>query len=216
VTTPADLLAAELRRDGSRPLLTYYDDAAAERVELSVATTANWVAKTAHLLVDEYGVEPGDPVAIRLPLHWQTAVVVLACWSVGAEVGFGRTDGLTVTTPDVVVDGDVMALSLTAMGGDFSRQVAAAPDDFAPTAPSGADVVAAASHGLPAAARVLTVTSYDHPAGLSFGLIAPLAAGGSVVLVRDGGASQVAAHAATERVTHTVGVGIDGLPRLDG
>jgi uncharacterized protein (TIGR03089 family) len=52
MTTPYDLLLAELRRDRSRPLITYYDDETGERVELSVATFDNWVAKTVGLLRD--------------------------------------------------------------------------------------------------------------------------------------------------------------------
>ena len=47
------LLAEQLRRDPARPLVTFYDDATGERVELSVTTYANWVAKTAGLLQDE-------------------------------------------------------------------------------------------------------------------------------------------------------------------
>ena len=47
---PPQLLDEALRRDPARPLLTFYDDATGERTELSVATFANWVAKTANLL----------------------------------------------------------------------------------------------------------------------------------------------------------------------
>ena len=61
--TPADLLAAALRRDAAAPLVTHYDDATGERVELSGATLANWVAKTANLLQDEFDVGPGSVVA---------------------------------------------------------------------------------------------------------------------------------------------------------
>ena len=49
--TFAELLATELRRNPGRPLLTYYGEATGERVELSVTTYANWVAKVASLLV---------------------------------------------------------------------------------------------------------------------------------------------------------------------
>ena len=45
----------------ARPLITYYDDATGERVELSGTTTANWAAKAANLLRDECDVEPGTP-----------------------------------------------------------------------------------------------------------------------------------------------------------
>jgi uncharacterized protein (TIGR03089 family) len=84
--TPADLLTAALRRDPSAPLVTHYDDATGERVELSTTTLANWVAKTANLLQDEFDVGPGSTVAVTLPVHWQTAAVLLGVWSCGATV----------------------------------------------------------------------------------------------------------------------------------
>jgi uncharacterized protein (TIGR03089 family) len=84
--TPTDLLTATLRRDPATPLLTHYDDATGERVELSGTTLANWVAKTANLLQDEFDVGPGSVVAVSLPVHWQTAAVLLAVWSCGATV----------------------------------------------------------------------------------------------------------------------------------
>lgn len=215
MTTPADLLAQELSRDGSRPFLTYYDDASGERVELSIATTANWVAKTANYLVDEPGVDSGDLVTVRLPLHWQTAVVLLACWSAGAQVSFDDGGVVTFTTPDVAVDGEAIVLSLAPMGVDFSRLVAAQPDAFTPFDPSGDDLVQAAAIDLPHGARVLTVLPYDGADAISYGLIAPLAVGGSVVLITHADASKLVSHAETERVTHTLGVDIDKLPRLD-
>ncbi len=87
--TPSALLAAALGRDPARPLLTYYDDATGERTELSVATFANWVAKTANLLRDDLGVQPGGLVAVDLPLHWQAAVWLQSCWELGLVVRLG-------------------------------------------------------------------------------------------------------------------------------
>ncbi len=69
----ARVLAGAVRRDPTRPLLTWYDDATGERTELSGATLANWVAKTANLLVDGVGLGPGDRAGVLLPPHWQTA-----------------------------------------------------------------------------------------------------------------------------------------------
>ena len=80
------LFAPLLAADPGRPVVTYYDDATGERVELSGTTLANWAAKTANLLRDECDVEPGVPVAVLLPAHWQTAAVLLGAWSCGAEV----------------------------------------------------------------------------------------------------------------------------------
>jgi uncharacterized protein (TIGR03089 family) len=215
VTTPTDLLAVELARDGSRPFLTYYDDATGERVELSLATTANWVAKTANYLIDEHDVQPGDLVVVRLPVHWQTVVVLLASWAVGARVSFDDGGMVTFTTVGGVGDGEVVELSLAPMGADFSRLVAAQPDAFSAYAASGADLVEAAPADLPHGARVLSVLPYDAADALSYALIAPLDASGSVVLVRHPDAVALAARADTERVTHTLGVDIGGLPRLD-
>jgi uncharacterized protein (TIGR03089 family) len=215
VTTPADLLARELARDGSRPFLTYYDDATGERVELSVATTANWVAKTANYLIDEHDVQPGDVVGVRLPLHWQAVVVLLAGWGVGAQVSFDDGGVVTFTTVGGVGDGDVVELSLAPMGADFSRLVAAQPDAFSPYAAGGEDLVDAAAADLPHAARVLTTLPYDEADALSYALIAPLDASGSVVLISHPDPTLLADHAAAERVTHTLGVDVAGLPRLD-
>jgi uncharacterized protein (TIGR03089 family) len=73
-------------RYGDKPFCTWYDDQAGERVELSYKTFENWVAKTANLLVDELGAEPGDRVGAALVNHWQTAIIVAACWRAGMSV----------------------------------------------------------------------------------------------------------------------------------
>jgi acyl-coenzyme A synthetase/AMP-(fatty) acid ligase len=68
-------------RYGDKPFLTWYDDRRDERIELSYRTFDNWVAKTANLLVDELGAEPGDRVGAALVDHWQTPVVLAASWT---------------------------------------------------------------------------------------------------------------------------------------
>ena len=100
MTIFADVLARQLRADYSRPLVTYYDDATGERVELSVTTYANWVAKTASLLVEEHGLERGQELLVDLPPHWLGPVFLGAAWSVGLVVT-GPADG----EPDAVVCG---------------------------------------------------------------------------------------------------------------
>ena len=79
-----ELLLARARRDGDRPFVTCYDDDRGERVELSHRTFENWTAKTANLLAEELGVEPGGRVASALGGHWQALVVAFACWRLGA------------------------------------------------------------------------------------------------------------------------------------
>ncbi|WP_256106525.1 TIGR03089 family protein [Streptomyces sp. ODS05-4] len=147
--TPADLLRSALAADPARPLVTFYDDATGERVELSVATFANWVAKTANLLQDGLSAEPGERVALLLPAHWQTAVWLVACASVGvvADVdGDPSAADHVVAGPDRLADGlacrgERLALSLAPLG----RRFPAAPegyDDYAVAAPSQGDVFA--------------------------------------------------------------------------
>ena len=144
--TPADLLRSALAADPARPLVTFYDDATGERVELSVATFANWVAKTANLLQGELSAEPGDRVSLLLPAHWQTAVWLLACSSVGvvAEVGGdpGAAD-LVVSGPDMLdaaraCSGERVALALRPLGGRFP-QVPGGFADYAVEVPSQGD-----------------------------------------------------------------------------
>lgn len=155
----AAALAARLRSDPARPMLTYYDDATGERTELSATTLDNWVAKTANMIVDELGLVPGDTAGIDLPAHWQTAAVLLACWSAGLSVEFPGSGGLlppglaavfvaerpaagpagaqsadTATHP---VAGDVVALSLRPFGAPLAHPVPGVVDYAAEVAAHG-------------------------------------------------------------------------------
>lgn len=239
----------------ARPLITFYDDATGERIELSGTTTANWAAKAANLLRDECDVEPGSRVAVLLPAHWQTAAVLLAAWWCGAEVvssadtaGAGAAgstagaldDSSTPAVDLVLCDAErldraltlaastrVVALSLDAFGKgiaglpagviDFATEVRLHGDDFIPWTPvsegapaldgrSVAEVWAAAragagASGLSAADRVLSTLDWSTPAGLIDGLLAPLAAGASLVQVRHSDPAALDRRAATERTT---------------
>jgi uncharacterized protein (TIGR03089 family) len=100
------LIERRTRRAGDRPLITWYDDATGQRIELSWKTFENWVAKTANLLVDELGLEPGDRVATMLDGHWQAPVVLAACWRAG----------VSVVPAGAGVDGDAAAALLAGAG----------------------------------------------------------------------------------------------------
>jgi len=196
--TPADLLRSALAADPGRPLVTFYDDATGERVELSTATFANWVAKTANLLQGDLAAGPGDRVALLLPAHWQTAVWLLACASVGAVADLGgnvEAADVVVSGPDTLdaaraCSGERVALSLRPLGGrfpqppegfvDYAVEVPGQGDAFTPFAPVDPDEPAL----IVAGAELLSALPYDTWEGLSAGLYAPLAAGASVVLCR--------------------------------
>jgi uncharacterized protein (TIGR03089 family) len=89
IDTVPEVLAARVRHDGARPLVTYLKipardtgqiaPSAGERMELSAASLANAIAKTAGLLRDDLDAQPADVVAVALPLHWQAAVWWGAC-----------------------------------------------------------------------------------------------------------------------------------------
>jgi uncharacterized protein (TIGR03089 family) len=83
-TTPYALLVG--LPDRSRPLITHYAGPIA-RVELSVASVANAVAKAAGLLRDGVGLAPGALVSLDLPRHWQLPVWTMAALSVGCRCG---------------------------------------------------------------------------------------------------------------------------------
>lgn len=117
---PAELLAASLRADAARALLTFHDDASGERVELSVATFANWVAKTANVCRDGLGLGLGARVALVLPVHWQAAVWWQACWVSGFA-------GIPVTDESALPeDCDVVVVGLDGDPGTAARLAAAA------------------------------------------------------------------------------------------
>jgi uncharacterized protein (TIGR03089 family) len=144
-------------RYGDKPFVTWYDDHRGERVELSFKTFDNWVAKTANLLVDEFGAEPGDRVAAVLVDHWQVPVVLAACWRAGVGVvaldppaaagggfvaAFVRGEFLasagaalagTGGTPLVALSADLLGRSEHDLGTalDFARVVPSMGDRFA-------------------------------------------------------------------------------------
>ncbi len=102
----AALCGARVRQHGHAPLLTYYDDATGERIELSYATFDNWASKTANLLVEDLDVASGDTVGLALRGHWTAAVVTAAAWKVGAAVAFldpPAEDAPRALRPEVIV-----------------------------------------------------------------------------------------------------------------
>lgn len=103
--TPYDVLCRV--PDQARPLVTHYAGPDS-RVELSVATARNGVAKAAGLLRDGLGLLPGGVVSVELPRHWQLPIWVWAALSAGATCTRGELPELA--EPDVrVVGPDALA-----------------------------------------------------------------------------------------------------------
>ncbi len=158
--TPADLLRRALAEDPARPFVTYYDDATGERVELSVATFDNWVAKTANLIQEGLLLEPGARVALALPTHWQAQVWLMACWSAGVvAVPGGDPAGCDAVVTDAAgvetaraCPGERVVLSLHPLGlpspepvpgfVEYATEVRQYGDRFIPYAPVDPDAPA--------------------------------------------------------------------------
>ncbi len=128
MSTFAEVLAAQLRHDPGRPLITFYDHATDERVELSVTTYANWVAKAAGLLSDVADLERGMSLRLDLPPHWLSPVFLGAAWTLGLRVTTSADADAVVCGPDGLetwgpraTELPVLACSLRPLGVRFAE-----------------------------------------------------------------------------------------------
>lgn len=222
----ARVFADAIASDPTRPLLTWYDDATGERTELSGATCANWVSKTANLLVDGLGLGPGDTAGVLLPPHWQTAAVLLGAWSAGLSVveGPGDVDVLfaaagRLAEADGWSAGDRYVLALDPFAlpmrqvppgfADFVSEVRVHGDHFTPYAGGGPDddllaraTARAAELGVAPGARVLIdVDRYPDPADW---LLAPLTARATMILCAHADPARLTGRISTEKATQAL------------
>ncbi|WP_406037810.1 TIGR03089 family protein [Micromonospora sp. NBC_00898] len=223
----ARVFADAIATDPTRPVLTWYDDATGERTELSGATLANWVAKTANLLVDEVALAPGDTAGVLLPPHWQTAAVLLGCWSAkltvvdapgAVDVLFAAAD--RAAEADAWSAGERYALALAPFAlplrevppgfVDYVVEVRGHGDHFTPYPKGGegdAELLAraaarAADLGIATGDRVL-IDAARHPDPVDW-LLAPLTAGASIVLCGNLDLARLDSRTASEKVTRTL------------
>lgn len=173
MTTFADVLSGRLRGDAARPLVTFYDHAVGERIELSVTTYANWVAKAAGLLADAHGLTRGDRLLVTLPTHWLGPVFLGAAWSAGLVVTSREPADAVVCGPDTLsrwadraADIPVLAAALLPLGGRFTAPLPAGvhdvgveiwslPDSFFPADPPTGEDLAHDLDGSPVTHRQL-------------------------------------------------------------
>jgi len=219
------------RRGGHRPFVTFMDLDSGERTELGVAAAANWARKTANLLIEEFSAGPGALVGVVPFSHWTAPVIALGAWVAGAglttseqasawfameedspEVAarplvlVGRGMGGRCTA-DPAAQGALFGYAETVLG--FADHVDAAEWD--PMAWALADAGEQTSHADLAAGadeqeggRVLV----EHPPfsrRWCATLLAALAHGGSLVMVRGGDGGGRERIAAQEHVTGIAG-----------
>ena len=210
-----DALRRRIARQGAQPLLTYDDGRDGSRIELSALTFANWVDKTANLIVD-LGHEDGEPIDIALaathPALWVTLAWVAAAWQRGCPVnpGVSGADLLVVGPGDRSRAAVTVACSLHPLGLGFPvapegavdyREAMAQPDahDLSPLGESTVWAGEPAPHTTPRDSRVLLL---DPPAGWSTvagSLVAPVLGSGSTVVAVGVTADRAAEIAAAER-----------------
>ncbi len=231
MTTFTSILTGLLRGDAGRPLVTFYDHASGERTELSVTTYANWVAKTASLLAEEYDLERGQSIRVDLPTHWLGPVFLGAAWTLGLVVTQDDDADAYVCGPDGLdrwatraADVPVLASALHPLGmrfaeplpdgvHDYGVEVWSQPDAFVAFDPPEGDDLAVDGTtqremwDAAAAGSVLSdggrVLTEENPASPP-GLSSftePLARGGSLVLVAHADPERLEATYATERAT---------------
>ncbi|HIW95465.1 MAG TPA: TIGR03089 family protein [Candidatus Corynebacterium gallistercoris] len=221
-----DVISDPLAIDPASPRLTTYTDAG--RMELSAQTLGNWVAKVANLLV-EAGAQPGDEAVLECAPGWQPAAIAFGCWRVGVELVSGgdatSPSFAFVDTPELadeceadeiyMVSRDAFGRGIEESGGrvdfgveDFSPTVRTQPDAYTGPVVSGQALVRVGGEEIhredlkAAGERVLT-GGWDDVAGMARAL-APIFAGGSVVVTTDTSPERVAEIAAEENTTATV------------
>ena len=213
----ADVLTL-MKRDPGRPRVTWYGYD--ERIELSGAVLANWVAKVTNLLVEEFDAGPGVRIELDLPAHWRTVVWALGVWRTGACVGANGARVVVTDRPRTHPRAtQLVAVALPALARSFDGELPAVAVDgasavmtygdaigWAPEVRPGQPAVefggvtvshaglvpwAIAGCAVPDGARVLVPDSA--PTGLLRAVLGVLARDGSVVVLGSAVAAELAA-----------------------
>lgn len=194
-----ELLSHLLSTDPASPRLTVYNENTGARLDFSAITLDNWASKVGNMLLEELDLDEDSTIAIDLPVSWQAAVIVFGALATNIDVIFGSAEADAVfTSPDrfeanssngdvILVSDDPFGRGVVESGGDLPEGAV----DFGPTVrfygdqffnPTRAlpDIVDAT--GVTPKARVLS-TGWSDWASFTSQVLAPLAAGGSAVVV---------------------------------
>lgn len=218
-----NLLSHLLEADAAKPRLTVYDEATDSRLDFSAVTLDNWAAKVGNMLIEEFDLDEDSRIAIDLPVSWQAVTIALGALAAHVDFTFGTTDDADVLfcSPDRVdasFTGDIALVTTDPFGRGVVETGGSMPDgvvDFGPTVRFYGDQFFGDTPALPAlfdaavieplaASRVLSAGWRDR-ASFDTNILAPLAAGGSVVVVSGLiDSARVEQIAKSERVTVTL------------
>ncbi|WIM68254.1 TIGR03089 family protein [Corynebacterium breve] len=209
------MLEPLLKHDPASPRLTVYDESTGSRMEFSGVTLDNWANKIANMMTQEFDSDPDSAIRIDLPASWQAAVIPLGIIAAeltplfqgDAELVFTDLEGYE-RWPDaddvVVVSNDPFGRGVVESGGTLPLGAI----DFGPTVRFYGDQYFGASPELAqfrvdgvVDKRYLT-TGWSTDDDFRNRILAPLAAGGSVVIVTGMASTQRLDEIATiEKVT---------------
>lgn len=190
------LLRHLLAADPASPRLTFYDETTGARLDFSATTLDNWASKVANMLEEEFDLEPGARIGIDLPSAWQAVAITLGALAARMTPVFGNDDAdilfcafgtSPADAPDdvVMVTNDPFGRGVAELGFelpngcvDFGPTVRFYGDQYFGDSPALSDVVTP----MAATERVLTPMPRTWN-DMERNVLAPLAAGGSVVTV---------------------------------
>lgn len=220
-------LEERVARNGSAPLISYYDHRLGHRTELSGLTFANWVDKSANLLLS-LDIDDNPRIANTLlrthPGHWVGLIWALTIWQAGGRVVLDAEDDSLVEAAIIGPDAprpipgiETIACSLHPLGAGFTdlvpgvidyADVFAQPDNHWHLAATESVCFSAGSteigwdvvNGFSGEPERLLITPGDDPwRDLSECIIRPIMTGGSTVVVQGADAQTLETIARQER-----------------
>ncbi|QPK79669.1 TIGR03089 family protein [Corynebacterium lizhenjunii] len=202
-----DMLRHLLAADSACPRLTVYSEGSGARMDFSAQTMENWVAKIANFFEEELDLTAGDRIAIALEPGWPGAMVALGAIATGIEWQLCGVDSLPtgaqalfVAAADIPAVRDYPADLVAVTDDPFGRGVVetggeleAGVVDFGPTVRFYGDHYAGQTPqltqvleqwpGVPPTSDRLLSTGWSDNASFAAAVLAPLAGGGSAVVV---------------------------------
>lgn len=214
------LLDHLLSTDPAAPRLTVYNETTGARLDFSAQTLDNWASKIANMLIEELDLTPGQAIAVDLPASWQAAVTVLGALAARIEpqlidaehAGSVAACFTTLERHDawaakgvetVLVSKDPFGRGIEESGGelpddslDFGPIVRFYGDQYFGDAPRLDEAVT------PTTAERVLAQGWETYEQFTDAVLAPLAAGGSSVIVTGTASTErIAEIAENEKVT---------------